>query len=482
MMRRQVSLNNEQGVALLAALMVTCILAVLGSVSLHLAAQETLSVRESQDEVLSRALAQAATDLFTQWFHDPASVPTAEIGAVIAKRVLLPDGSPSFFDVSGVSQFVGTAERPDLLLDASRPDHDQLLNDPARGGFRSLRGLGRILRLKAYGPMRPGALCTVEVTTAVGSTVTTNSVELGAFRIPPVRSAVQVSHQAIDPALALLPVPTSAHWGDLMLKGDVVLGRHNEVPIKTELAPISGQAYSEMGAAQDRWTTYWTGGEARLINTPALPLNVFSKRDPSPGLKEDIWRYEELKRQAQEFGTYYAMDRSGLLYRDGLIEAGQGMTPDDAFRSATVGDHRGLVFVDTLDQQSPRSDNLGTLTITAEYLEGLFVVNAHVRLLPSDNGKTLEVLSPPVTGSTIGARTPVILHHIRVNGVFATPGSLIYDGTPRVFGAVMVGGAVIKGAAAAAPLEIWYNHDLRSGLVRGMPVVYPISRSQVARS
>jgi hypothetical protein len=329
--------------------------------------------------------------------------------------------------------------------------------------------------------MRPGALCTVEVTTAVGSTVSTNSVELGAFRIPPARSAVQVSHQAIDPTLALLPVPASAHWGDLTLKGNVVLGKRIEVPIKSDLAPISGQAYSEMGAAQDRWTTYWTGGEARLSDTPALPLNVFPKRDPSPGLKEDIWSYEELKRQAQEFGTYYATDRSGLLYRDGLIEAGQGITPDDAFRSVTVGDHRGLVFVDTLDQQSPRSDNLGTLTITAEYLEGLFVVNAHVRLLPSDNGKTLEVLSPPVTGSTIGARTPVILHRIRVNGVFATPGSLIYDGTPRVFGAVMVGGAVIKGAGAALPLEVWYNHDLRSGLVRGMPVVYPISGSQVVR-
>ncbi len=481
MTHRPTSLNDEQGVALLAALLVTCILAVLGSVSLQLAAQETVSVRGSQEEALSRALAQAATDLFTQWFHDPASVPTAEIGTVVAKRVLLPDGTPSFFDAKGVSQFVGTADRPDLVLDASRPDHDQLLNDPSRGWFRSLRGLGRILRLKAYGPMRPGALCTVEVTAAAGSTVSTSSVELGAFRIPPARSAVQLGHQSIDPALTLLSIPVSAHWGDLKLRGNVTLGKHGEVPMKSDLAPISGQAYSDMGTAQDRWTAYYIGGEARLSDGATLPLNVFPKRDPSPGLQEDLWSYEDLKQQAKEFGTYYAMDRAGLLYRDGLIEAGQGITLDEAFRSETVGAHRGLVFVDTLDQQAPRGDNLGTLTVGAEYMEGLFVINAHVRFSSTSNGKTLEVLSPPVAGSTMGARTPVILHQIRLNGVLATPGSLIYEGTPRVFGAVMVGGAVVKGAGAAAPLEVWYNHDLRSGLVRGMPVVYPIPGSQMVK-
>lgn len=473
--------NNEQGVALLAALLVTFILAVLGAVSLQLAAQETVSVRGSQDEAASRALAQAATEVFTQWFHDPASVPSAEIGTLVAKRITLPDGTPSFFDVNGLSQFVGTAERPDLYLDASRPEHDQLLNDPARGWFRSLRGLGRILRLKAYGPMRSGALCTVEVTAAAGSTLSAFSVELGVYRIPPARSAVQIGHQLIDPALAQLPVPVSAHWGDLKLKGTVNLGKHNELPIKTDLAPISGQAYSEMGSAQDRWTTYWIGGDARLSDTAALPLNVFPKRDPSPGLKEDLWSYEDLKRQAQQFGTYYAMDRAGFLYRDGLVESGQGLTPDEAFRSETVGQHRGLVFVDTLDQQAPRGDNLGTVSIGADYLEGLFVINAHIRLTSSGAGKSVEVLSPPVTGSTIGARTPVVLDRIRVNGVLSTPGSLTYEGAPRVFGSLMVGGAVIKGAGAVAPLEVWYNHDLRSGLVRGMPVVYPIPGSQMAK-
>ncbi len=474
--------DDERGVALLAALMVTCILAVLGSVSLQLAAQETVSVRGSQDEAASRALAQAATEVVTQWFHDPSGVPTPEIGALVAKRMVLPDGSLSYFDAKGLSQFVGTAERPDLFLDAARPEQDQLLNDPARGWFRSLRGLGRILTLKAYGPLRPGALCTVEVRASAGATISTLSVELGQFRIPPARSAAQIGAHALDPALAAVPLPVSAHWGDIKVKGNVLLGKHSEAPVKSDLAPITGQSYGEMGLAQDRWTTYWIGGDVRFSDgAVSLPLNVIPKREPSPGLKEDLWGYDELKRQAQQFGTYYAMDRAGLLYRDGLIEPGQGVTPDEAFRSETVGQHRGLVFVDTLDQQAPRGDNLGTVTIGADYLEGLFVINAHVRWLAAGSGKSLEVLSPPTTGSAIGTRTPVLLSRIRFNGVLSTPGSLTYEGAPRLFGTIMVGGAVIKGAGATASIEIWHNHELKSGLVRGMPVVYPIPGSQVTK-
>ncbi|TKB73449.1 MAG: hypothetical protein E8D45_09280 [Nitrospira sp.] len=474
--------NNERGVALMAALLVTFILAVLGSLSLQLAAQETISVRGSQDEAASRYLAQAATDVVMQWFHEPGAVPTAEISTLVAKRISVPDGTMSFFDAKGVSQFVGTAERPDLFFDAGRADHDRLLNDPAQGWFRSLRGLGRILTLKAYGPLRPGALCTVEVTAQAGPTRSTLSVELGVRQIPPVRAGVQLGGQGVDPVLGGLPVPVGGHWGDITLKGSVNLGKSNEVPLKTDLAPITGQSYGEMSRAQDRWTTYWIGGEVRFSDgAAALPLNVVPKRDPVPGLREDIWGYDALKRQAQEVGTYYAMDRSGLLYRDGVIEIGTGITADEAFRSDAVGQHRGLVFVDTLDQQAPRGDNLGTLTIQSEYLEGLFVVHAHVQLKPSGPGKTIETLSPPTTGSSMGSRTPVLLSRIMVNGVISTPGTLTYEGAPRIHGAIMVGGAVVKGAGAPAPLEVWYNHDLRKGMVQGMPVVYPIPGSQITK-
>ncbi|MBI5854556.1 MAG: hypothetical protein HZB35_04865 [Nitrospirae bacterium] len=320
--------DNERGVALLAALLVTFILAVLGSVSLQLAAQETVSVRGSQDEAASRYLAQAATDVVMQWFHEPGAVPTAEISTLVSKRVTLADGTVSFFDAKGTSQFVGTAERPDLFFDAGRANHDRLLNDPAQGWFHSLRGLGRILTLKAYGPLRPGALCTVEVTAQAGPTRSILSVELGVQQIPPVRAGVQIGGQGVDPAMGVLPVPVGGHWGDITLKGSVNLGKSSEVPLKTDLAPITGQSYGEMGRAQDRWTTYWIGGEVRFSDgAAALPLNVVPKRDPVPGLREDTWGYDALKRQAQELGTYYAMDRSGLLYRDGLIEPGTGSHP-----------------------------------------------------------------------------------------------------------------------------------------------------------
>jgi len=129
-----------------------------------------------------------------------------------------------------------------------------------------------------------------------------------------------------------------------------------------------------------------------------IPANVYPRQDPFPGLQEDRWDYEAMKKQALLYGSYYALERDGLLYQNGRVEPGLGRTADEVFGSEAAGDHHGLVFVDTLDRRPPGTDNLGTLSLETEYAEGLFVVNAHLRLKPKGSGKSVPVLSPPGEG------------------------------------------------------------------------------------
>jgi hypothetical protein len=138
-----------------------------------------------------------------------------------------------------------------------------------------------------------------------------------------------------------------------------------------------------------------------------------------------------------------------------------------------VGNHHGLVFIDTLDQLAPGTDNLGILNLETEYTEGIFIINAHVHLTPRGAGKSVPALSPPSEPSnTLGSRIPVELSNVHVNGVLYTAGDLSYVGQPRLFGALVTGGKVVALPENSSPLELWYNYDLKSGLFRGLPVIY----------
>lgn len=474
--------RRDQGGALLGAIMLTGILAVLGTVSLQLAVEESRTIRLTQEDAASQFLARSGAEMVIRWFHAPESAPAGPGGSLFEKRLTLADGQASFFDAMGRSQFTGTHDQPGILFDASRPDDDRLLNDHTSGWFRSVRALGRILSLRVYGPSRLGALCTVEVTAESGRSVATVSLELGARIIPPLRVGTQIGQRG-QSVMPETPVPAWVHWGDLTVKGAALLGKQGELPVKSDLAPISGQSYAEMGNRGDRWLKILIGADVRFSdNATGLPSNVFPKQDPVPGLKEDIWDYELMKQQAMLYGTYYTMDQNGLLYRDGMAEGSQGITPDDAFRSTVVGDHRGLVFVDTLDRRPPSGENVGTLTISADYLEGLFVVNAHVRFTPKGEGRTVQALSPPKDGSSsFATRTPTSLSRINLQGVMYVAGSVAYEGSPRIYGALSVGGSLVRGPDASLPIEVWYNSELRSGLVRGMPVVAPLKGSWLAK-
>lgn len=248
--------------------------------------------------------------------------------------------------------------------------------------------------------------------------------------------------------------------------------------MQSALAPVTGQAYEEMGQRADRWLTIRIGGEAFFATLPLeawpdVPLNIHAHQEPIPGVKVDQWDYASLKRVAMQFGQVYGIDREGLLYPGGVLQPGLGRPASEVFASRGPGDHRGLIFVDTLDGMPPRLDNLGSIVLDQDYAEGIFIVNAHVLWKASSTGKTVPALSPPPDGQqSLGARIPVQLSGIHLQGVLYAAGDVRYAGHVKVYGGVVAEGAIVDGANGLGALEVWYNHDLREGLVQGLPLVF----------
>ncbi len=463
---------KDEGIVLLGALILVLLLSLLGMASLHLASQEVVSAASIQDDKVVQQLAESASEVVMSWFHDPTERPAA-VAELISKRYDDPVAGPSYFDAVGRSQYVGSFDHPDILFDAARTADAVVLNDPQVGAFRSLRGLGRILRLKVYGPMTPGLLCTVHVTAGTlgnDSAERTMSMQLGALTIPPLRAPVQL----IGQQGAQYSLPVAAHWGDVKVAGDVMFRHADEIPTQSNFAPVTGQSYDEVNRPEDRWLRYWIGGNVTILQpvNAQLPLNMYSNQIPSPGVRFDTWNYDLLKKTAIRFGTYYGVDREGLLYPNGLVEPGRGISPDEALRSGAVGDHRGLIFIDTLDQQPPHSDNMATIVLSAEYAEAILVIQNHLVWKPRGQGQSVPALSPSHNGqASLATRIPVQLSGLHFNGVLHVTGNLTVEGMGRMYGGLSVGGTAVPGSADGR-IEVWYNADLGKGLYRGLPVVY----------
>jgi hypothetical protein len=188
-------------------------------------------------------------------------------------------------------------------------------------------------------------------------------------------------------------------------------------------------------------------------------------------LPVDQWDYETVKKAAKQHGSYFAIDRDGFLYPEGIVQPGRGISPDAALRSGEVGDQRGLIFIDTLDQSAPRADNLGILTLRTAYIEGVVVMQGHVVLAPSGTGQSILAFSPPTSAMrNETSRLPVQIARVNLNGVLWAAGDVMIAGNVKVYGAVAAGGTMTS--ISGGRLEVWYDTDIREGLYRGVPVVY----------
>ncbi len=471
---------DATGHVLVAALAVMLILSLLAMTALYLAGQDVPGIAAMKEETVSQQLADAAAELAIAWFHDPAVTPPT-VADLFSRRQDDPATGPSFFDPAQRSQFSGTSDHPDLLLDGKNPTDYQLLNSSPSGFGGPLLGSGEFTKLKVYGPIRPGLLATVEVTARTlghKPMATTVQVQLGALSIPAVRAAVQVG-QGLGFPLPGRESPVRAHWGDQRIAGDLAVKQLETLALKSANAPVTGQPYDPSEQALDRWSEYWIGGELSVSLPPPgqgvhpiPPSNVHIHQAPTPGVRIDQWDYESVKAAAQRHGTYYRLDEDGRLHSQWSSSADEGVAPSEVLGSRIVGDHRGIVFIDTLDGRAPRSDNLGTLVWESEYLEALLVVQGHVALKPQGSGRSFTVLSPPAEpGRGLGARIPVQLSGIHLTGLVWAAGSITLDRPVGMYGAVMAGNTVIA-ADNSARLEIWYDTDFSRGRFRGLPVVY----------
>lgn len=470
----------DRGYVLLGALMLILLLGVVGMTSLYLAGQDGPGVSAMREDNLAQQLADGAADVVMSWFHDSSGAPTP-IAGLLAKRQRDAASGPSFFDVAGRSQFVGTADRPDILLNTANQTDNELLHDSLNGFHNSLGRLGRINTVKMYGPLQPGLLSTVEVTaTTVDQRPVARTVQLqlGALSIPAIRAAVQVG-QALGTLQLGGGSPVMVHWGDLRILGDLVVQRVEDLALKNIVAPVTNQSYDQMLYAQDRWTEYWIGGIVSVIvppagqgANPALPDNVHLHQYPMPGVRLDRWEYDSIKKIALRWGTYYRLDHEGRLHPQGTSDSDHGITPADALGSQAIGDQRGLVFIDTVDGQPPNVENMGTLVLDTDYFEGLLAVQGHLVLRPRAGGKSVSVLSPsPTETASLGARVPVQLTGIHVNGLLHAAGTIRIERSARLYGAIMAGESVTS-IGTGTVLEVWYNADFAQGLFRGLPVVY----------
>jgi hypothetical protein len=471
---------RDKGHVLLAALMLILLLGIAGMTSLYLAGQDGPGISALKEDNVAQQLADGAADVVMSWFHDPSATP-ADVAGLLVKRQGDFASGPSFFDGAGHSQFVGTADHPDILLDAANQADNQTLNAAPSGFSNALGGLGRILKLKVYGPLQPGLLSTVEVTATTVDhrpIARTVQLQLGAVSIPAVRAAVQVG-QALGTLQSGGESPIMLHWGDLRVLGDLAVQRIEDLVLKSNGASVTGQSYDQMLYAQDRWTEYWIGGTVSVISpppgqdtNPLLPENVHVRQYPIPGVRLDRWDYDSLKQIALRWGTYYRLDRAGQLHPQGASDSDQGVTSAHALESQAIGDHRGLVFIDTVDGQAPRADNMGTLVLDADYFEGLLVMQGHVVLRPRAVGKSVPVLSPSLPGTqSRGTRVPVQLSGIHVNGLLYAAGTITIERPTRLYGALMAGQSVTS-TGTGTGIEVWYNADLAQGLFRGLPIVY----------
>ena len=470
--------GGEKGLALLGAMVVSVILVLLSVSLLDLLWRESVSANAGEHAAVAQQLADAAGEVVISWFHDPQAAPP-EFSTVLAKRLAASDGTATYFDTEGRSQFSGTAERPDVFLDASNQTDGHALNDKEVGIFRSLHNSGTVREIKIYAPSKPGLLCTVEVSVETRHHSPSRQsirMELEAVELPAIQAGLQSQNN-----LQLVPdghVVGGVHWGAVTVGKNFIVRRKEDIPMLNPSAPITGRSYEDGLVREDRWMQIWVG-ERVLMTEPlpdftddqTIPPNVHEQQNPLPGMRFDRWSYDQLKQMAMKYGSYYAIDHQGFLYEDGLIEPGRGKTPAEVFSSQRAGDQLGLIFIDTLDRTAPRGENLGTVNFTPGYFEGVAVIQGHVLFNPASAGNQINVQGPPTGDGNMPIRETLLLTGIHLNGVLYAMGNVTVQRGARVYGTVIAEGSIIS-AEAGATLEIWHDNDMSRGLYRGVPLVH----------
>ena len=469
--------NNEKGAALIITLSLLLLISLLGLSAFNGSMSELQIATNDAAWIEAQYLAESGIALLLKWFQEPETFP--EIGtfsnalppggqsSFLKKRQTDSRGARSFFNDQGKSQFTGTAEEPGFEYQYG-PDSGDLFG-------QVLAEFGTLTRLKLFGPITPGAICTVEATgTTLSGISRTVTAQMVSSPLPSFTAAVQAGEGGSN------GVPILVHWGDVRVMGDANLGDSlKSIPAKDPVAMVEGQPYTSFDR-RDAWIDFYVGDAIIGPQPTACPdcsepfwydgyenIHQFQGQIQND-FRLDSWDYEQLKALAINRGTYYATDQEGFLYLDGVMNIAYRMTPSEALSSKGVGDYRGFVFIDTVDGNPPDGTNMATLDLPVDYLEGLFFIQAHVVLQESGLGQSIQVRSPPSEGTADPfTRETVTLSRIHLNGILSIAGRLTVKGRPMVFGTVLAQ----QGFVDPGQLEVWYDADLSTGYYSGLPAV-----------
>ncbi len=471
-------IGGERGAILVVALVTLAILSVLGSAALRVASDEQTRVRQAERTLLAEQLADAGLERVLAWFAEPEAYPgppgapfagpcAAPVDATdwMRKRCVGRDGVPGFRTVAGQAQFVGSVDVPDLVYTWPAP-LDTWVDTPAERGVPANRVL---VRLSA--PSSPDGIATVWSQAWVGA----ETVALRAELIEGPWSGLVGAIYAGEAGPG--PFPARVHWGDVFVSGPLDLRPvWDLLPRHDADASVSGLPYLAFPPA-DRWFGLTASGT--VLGAAGISDGQFD--DPYRHVLQNraiprlgVWSYEALKGYAKRHGRYFTTRGTGLLYAD---DREPGVTPPAAFASAS-GNHRELLFVDTLDQRAPRADNLERLHLRLNGVDVDAFVGADI-VLSGGEGRALTIDSPPAEGTLLGAPTlrGLVLSPVHYAGALIVAGEVETENRVNVFGAV----AAARGFRDLGGLEIWYDGRLAQGYRKGFaPVlVRPGSRRRV---
>ncbi len=363
-------------------------------------------------------------------------------------------GHPSFVNGLGSSQFGGTP-----LL----PDFEWVIASKTLGDT-TIPGANISLRISA--PTLSGGIARLE------SDVGDSGGNRRASRAEVIQSPWPVPIPAVESWEGTsFPLPLRVHWGDTWIHGDADLGASvTAIPAKSASAPIGAEVYSP-GGMEDRWMDIFVSG---TIVSPSGAAGLTNVHQGEAGLHASAWSYEALKAFARSYGKIYVPDLSGFLHEPGDAAA---YAPNDLLGPLYNGGGSGFVFIDTLDESPPKADgsNLGTITLTSDYMEAHLYVAGNIVLSPGA-GRPLDVLSPPDPEESRdpAARIPVVLEGIHFHGAIFAEGNIVVSRPSRQFGAI----AARKGIRLDSEYELWFDWDLDTGDIPGIPrlIIYPGSR------
>ncbi|HLF87264.1 MAG TPA: hypothetical protein VI584_09290 [Nitrospiria bacterium] len=476
--------TKEKGSSLFIAIFILLLLSMLGGLLLSASGMDLMIARNQRNEVEATYLAEAGIDLVIFWFNNPEKFTDGgyfknsymgEPNEFFKKRLVDKNGVPAFA-ADGISQFTGTEERPDLEYGLS------IENYQFSGLFDSIKRIGRIKSIKIYSPKRDGVICIVEsIGETNGGIIRSVTMEFRGSPLPAMTAPIQSGRDKIN------IVPLKVHWGDIKILGDGNLGDKLEmIPNKNQISLPDGLGYGEDNRV-DGWLDIYIGGEAaspsqKSCNDCKEPysdlghdnIHQFQLNE----ISLDSWNYNDLKAYSKEYGRYYSTDQEGNLYQDGILDEAHKKGLNDVISSVYPGDSKGFVFVDTIDQNPPNGLNIPTLKINKSYLEGIFYINGNLVVEDMEEGLQIDVKTPPWDGKKgEETRMPVTLSGINLNGAIYSTGSVSIQGRFSVFGGIYAK----DGFSNTDDLEVWYNYNLVTGMLKGNPAILPVKGSWIQK-